>query len=197
MRPFDKDLPDRYLDGELDPEEKTVFEERLLSEDHLRNYVEEVQALHASAASMEVFKAPGINLSRRVGLPWREMISGRVGPFLSGAALTACILIGIGLGRNVLDPKTVLTRTEPLKIVYYAPGARSVSVLGDFNGWSGEIPLKPRGEGGYWLAEIPVKPGEYRYILKIDGKERVGDPLADYVIDDDFGSKNSVVRIGL
>jgi hypothetical protein len=147
---------------------------------------------------MEVLKAPAINLSRRIRPPWWEIIPGRIGPFLSGAALaTACILIGMGVGKKTLNPQTGVTQTEIFKIVYYAPEARSVSILGDFNGWSGEIPLKPRGEEGYWLAEIQVTPGEYRYILKIDGKERVGDPLADYVIDDDFGSKNSVVRIGL
>ena len=83
------------------------------------------------------------------------------------------------------------------RLVYYAPEAHSVSVLGDFNHWSGEIPLKPRGKAGYWLVDLNVQPGEYRYVLLIDGKKRVADPTADYSISDDFGSKNSVVRVGI
>jgi hypothetical protein len=197
MRPDDMDLANRYLDGELHQGEKTAFEERLDSEAHLRTYVDEVRALDGSAIALEVFKAPKIDLSHGVRLPYRNM-KYRIGPFFAGAVVSAaCILIGIGVGTRFLKPPAVSIHTEAFRIIYHAPGADSVSVLGDFNGWSSEIPLKPKGEGGYWFAEIQVKPGEYRYVLMVDGKERPGDPLADYVIDDDFGSKNSVVRIGL
>ena len=191
------DQANRYLDGELDREEMSVFEQRLLSEAPLNAYVEELRALEASASELKVFKAPEIHLSRGILLPHRNIRS-RIMPFFAGAAVAAaCVLVGIGVGTKIFKPSLVGVSTEAFRIVYYAPGASSVSLLGDFNGWTGEIPLKPRGEGGYWLAELQVKPGEYRYVLMVDGKESPGDPLADYVIDDDFGSKNSVVRIGL
>lgn len=197
MRPDDMELANRYLDGELDQEEKAAFEVRLDSEAPLRTYVEEVRALDGSAALLEVFKAPDVHLSHGIRVPFRN-VGYRIKPFLAGAAVAAaCILMGIGVGTKFLKPPAVSVHTEAFRIIYHAPGAHSVSVLGDFNGWSSEIPLKSKGEGGYWLAEIQVKPGEYRYVLMVDGKERPGDPLADYVIDDDFGSKNSVVRIGL
>jgi len=197
VRKNDMDQANRYLDGELDREEVSVFEQRLLSEAPLKAYVEEMRALEASASELKVFKAPEIHLSRGIKLPHRDIRS-RIMPFFAGAAVAAaCALIGIGVGTKIFKPSVMGVSTEAFRIVYYAPGASSVSLLGDFNGWSDEIPLKPRGEGGYWLAELQVQPGEYRYILMVDGKESPGDPLADYVIDDDFGSKNSVVRVGL
>src|SRR5262245_53420620 len=38
----------------------------------------------------------------------------------------------------------------------WAPDARHVAVLGDFNGWSREAhPLRPRGGSGVWEAFVP------------------------------------------
>lgn len=197
MKKEELELANRYLDGELGPEETDSFEDRLLADTSLKVYVDDLKALDDSAKVLEVLKAPEIHLSRR----GRHLYSDtrfRLKPFLAGAAVAAaCLLVGIGVGVKIIQPPAGSVSTEAFRIVYYAPGASSVSVLGDFNGWAGEIPLKQRGKGGYWLAELHVKPGEYRYILMVDGEERPGDPLADYVIDDDFGSKNSVVRIGL
>lgn len=191
------DLINRYLDGELDREEEADFEKRLRSEPLLRTYIDDMRALAASADTLKVFKAPKINFlygSR----PHYDKIKFREKSFSIGAVLAAaCILIGIGIGKMIFNPPDGSGLTERFRIIYYAPGAGSVSVLGDFNGWAGEIPLEPRGEEGFWLTELNVKPGEYKYVLIVDGKERTGDPLADYVIDDDFGSKNSVVRVGL
>ena len=197
MKADDMNIANMYLDGELDQEDRDDFDGRLLSEAHLRTYVNEMKALDASAAGLEVFRAPEVSFSRGTR-PWLGSMERQIRPFLAGVAVAAaCILIGIGMGSRLFKSPAAAVRTEAFRMVYYAPGADSVSVLGDFNGWSDEIPLKSKGEGGYWLAEIQVKPGEYRYILIVDGIERPGDPLADYVIDDDFGSKNSVVRIGL
>jgi len=187
----------RYLDGELEPTEKTAFEDRLGEETFLSIYTDEMRALEETAAALEVFKAPEIDPAHRVRWPFRN-VRHRTGPFLAGAAVAAvCILVAMGMGVRFFESPAAVIPTEAFRMVYYAPDADSVSVLGDFNGWSREIPFKPKGEEGYWLAEVQVKPGEYRYILIVDGKERPGDPLADYFIDDDFGSKNSVVRIGL
>jgi hypothetical protein len=197
VRPDDLALVNRYLDGELDSEDKAAFEERLLTEAPLSGYLNEVRALNAEALALKVYHAPEVSFSRGIMRPFHE-IGYRIRPIIAGAAVAAvCILAGIGIGKQSFQKPLPGVRIETFRLLYHAPGANSVAVLGDFNGWSDEIPLKPRGEGGYWLAEIQVKPGEYRYILMVDGKEQPGDPLADYVIDDDFGSKNSVVRIGL
>ncbi|MDF1526069.1 MAG: hypothetical protein RRA15_06345 [bacterium] len=197
MRNNDIVLANLYLDGELDLKEADAFEQRLKSDPDLGIYVQGMRELTASAETLDVYKAPRVRLSGGIRLSYLK-VGSRLRPFFAGAAVVAaCLLVGIGVGLKMLNPPAEGGKMEAFRIVYYAPGAGSVSVLGDFNGWTGEIPLKQRGEGGYWLVELNVEPGEYRYVLMVDGKERPGDPLADYVVDDDFGSKNSVARIGL
>ena len=51
----------------------------------------------------------------------------------------------------------------------WAPGARAVSVIGDFNGWQpGQTPLRPRGSGGVWETFVPgLEAGAlYKYALE-------------------------------
>ena len=60
----------------------------------------------------------------------------------------------------------------------WAPNARKVSVIGDFNGWDGRRhPMRCRYECGVWEIFIPgVAPGEvYKYELK----DRFGNKLAE------------------
>ena len=197
MRPDDLQLVNMYLDGELAREERTALEKRLASDVHLRTYFEEMKRLESATALLDIYPAPEITFPQRPQL-LRWSRDHRFGSFIAGVTVAVvCILIGIGIGGGFFHSPSPNIQSEVFRMIYYAPGAHSVSMLGDFNGWSGEIPLKPKGEGGYWLTEIRVEPGEYRYVLKVDGKEQPGDPLADYIIDDDFGSKNSVIRIGL
>lgn len=56
----------------------------------------------------------------------------------------------------------------------WAPHAESVSVMGDFNDWSGEAnPLAPE-EDGFWAVNVPgVRPGDqYKYVLT-NGEQRL------------------------
>ncbi len=56
------------------------------------------------------------------------------------------------------------------QVAVWAPNARSVSVIGDFNGWRrGRTPLRPRGSSGIWEAFVPgVRRGDL-YKFAIDG----------------------------
>ena len=56
-----------------------------------------------------------------------------------------------------------------------APGAAEVEILGAFRGWNVErIPMEPAGDG-QWRLELNVAAGEYRYRVRVDGRERVDD----------------------
>ncbi len=195
-----------YLDGELEKEQRESFLLQLEGDPDLKEHVEQLEKVAIQASSLELFKAPDIQFNSqpdildglprlpkaRLSMPQRSTSS-----FLAGAiAAAACILLGFGLASYVQGPQIPVETASTFRMVYYSPSARSVSVLGDFNGWSSEIPLQS-GQGGYWETEMRVPPGEYRYVFVVDGRQHVPDPTADYVIDDDFGSKNSVVRIGL
>ena len=56
----------------------------------------------------------------------------------------------------------------------FAPNARSVSVMGDWNGWNkGAEPLEPRGQSGIWEGFVAgVAPGaayKYHIVSRLDG----------------------------
>ena len=75
-----------------------------------------------------------------------------------------------------------------------APGAKSVAVVGDFNGWT-PTPLSDPNHDGIWTARIPLPPGRYEYAFIVDGHWWGQDPLADGYVHS-FGSYNSVRYIG-
>lgn len=84
-----------------------------------------------------------------------------------------------------------------VRLVLLQPGARSVSVAGDFNGWNPGQTRLERSEGGMWTATIALKPGRYQYMFVIDGKQWVADPLAEEGAGDGFGSQNAVLDVAI
>ncbi len=87
------------------------------------------------------------------------------------------------------------------------PGERvySVSLRGSFNNW-GEWPMQ-RQPDGTWAITVCLAPGEYQYKFYINGQwpkdmstGRGGGPVdleAHGYVDDGFGGKNAVRRVGL
>jgi 1,4-alpha-glucan branching enzyme len=63
----------------------------------------------------------------------------------------------------------------------WAPSAREVAVIGDFNGWAGD-PLKPRGSSGVWEGLVPgVGDGatyKYRIVAASGAVAEKSDPVA-------------------
>lgn len=82
------------------------------------------------------------------------------------------------------------------EFVLYAPQAREVLVVGDFNGWgsTGAVKLKPTTDGT-WRAQIKLNPGQYQYAFVVNGKQWLADPGAMRQVDDDFGRKNSILLV--
>ena len=77
-----------------------------------------------------------------------------------------------------------------------APGAHSVEVAGDFNGWQGARAQMRDPEGdGNWSGLIALPPGVHKYMFVIDGRRWVSDPHAHRFVDDGFGMKNSLIAI--
>jgi 1,4-alpha-glucan branching enzyme len=65
----------------------------------------------------------------------------------------------------------------------WAPGARDVSVIGDFNGWdSAANPLRPRASSGIWAGVVPTaRHGDvYKFVITTGGGELLekADPFA-------------------
>ena len=73
--------------------------------------------------------------------------------------------------------------------------ASSVSIAGDFNGWSAQAtPMEPGRRAGDWRMSMPLAAGRYRYRLVVDGKW-ITDPSNNYVEANQFGELNNVVEV--
>jgi 1,4-alpha-glucan branching enzyme len=68
---------------------------------------------------------------------------------------------------------------------YKAPDAKTVEVMGEWNGWK-SIPMT-KGDDGVWTAKVTLNSGTYGYKFLVDGK--------DWVFDPDNPSKKTVDNI--
>lgn len=189
-------LANRYVDGELAGEDGQAFEKRLEAEPRLSEYVQSLGTLIEACRSDEDFEAPQIRFRRppfsTEGFPSKSIRFAILAP----AAVVLLILLLAGPPAvNRPEPDTALSTT--FRVVYFDPLAQSVSVAGDFNDWTIPFPLSRRAGTGYWVGEISAAAGEYHYVIVVDDQRLIPDPTADYLVSDDFGSRNSVVRIGL
>jgi len=63
-----------------------------------------------------------------------------------------------------------------VRFVYTGADAKSVSLVGDFNGWSKTSAPMRQLESGQWAVSIHITPGTYQYAFLIDGEKIVTDP---------------------
>ena len=136
---------------------------------------------------------------------------------LTGALATACVMVVAVVGLMRFAPERIVEVPVPVagsqaqtaslesgqetkvfvRLVLLQPGARSVSVAGDFNGWNpGQTKLEP-SEGGMWTTTIALKPGRYQYMFVVDGKQWIADPFAADDAGDGFGSQNAVLDVSI
>jgi hypothetical protein len=88
-----------------------------------------------------------------------------------------------------------LTREVPVPLTFDAAGAKSVSIVGDFNDWdSTASPLTQFGSNGPWTVTVNVMPGRHLYAFMVDGKFVV-DPRAPRARDLDYGGDASVLMV--
>ncbi len=101
-------------------------------------------------------------------------------------ATSLCIAAVAGRGQPNIAP-------DGVRFSYHGAAQRSVSVVGDFNGWSKEDdPLKTTADGS-WSAVRKLRPGLYQYKFLVDGAEYVTDPGNPALIDNyNRSSRNSV-----
>lgn len=81
-----------------------------------------------------------------------------------------------------------------VRFVLQMPGAKHVSIAGDFNQWDPHAtPMVRNGEAEF-VADVPLPPGRYQYRFVVDGQWR-RDPHNARVASNPFGDYNSVLEI--
>jgi hypothetical protein len=200
----------RYLDGELTPEEHQSFDAQLAADAILGEEVGALQRLLHEARSLPTHRAaedlaarvrarlrPAAPLPAPARTRWRPLL------FLwFPAAAAAGLLVVLAVGRwqpGQLFERSPAARpgaTVPVTFTLRAPGAREVSVVGDFNDWRvGTLLLADREGDGTWTATVPVPRGRHHYQFVIDGHTWLPDPEAPILVDDGFGNKNAVLEV--
>ena len=77
-------------------------------------------------------------------------------------------------------------------VVAHVPGARTVELSGDFNGWTA-IALREVAPD-IWQVAIPLAPGTHRMNLRVDG-DRWAPPPGVAAVDDEFNGRVGIVVI--
>src|ERR1044072_4265531 len=95
---------------------------------------------------------------------------------------------------NLVGCKPPRVENGRLTFVFHDDSAHSVSVAGDFNGWSRvATPLK-RNQSGLWFTEIVVPgTGRFEYKFIINGQRWIEDPSNGMKVPNNYGGLNSVL----
>ncbi len=220
-------LIQRFLDHDLTPEERVAFLQTVDADPVLRRrwlnlemVLTEAAHLPRMAPSLKFLS----ELKAKVAPPepswWEDLWAAVTTPRtlewnFAGAAAAACVAIVAVVGLFTVMPERVVevpvsttpaqtiaatTTQEPtvfVRLVLLQPGAQSVFVAGDFNGWDPAQTKLERSDGGVWTATIPLKPGRYQYMFVIDGKQWIADPLASEEATDGFGAQNAVLDVAI
>jgi hypothetical protein len=135
---------------------------------------------------------------------WRRRWTLQVSPLgglAAAASLTGLLFASQWLGRRMApaaQPSALAATSQAssTQFVLVAPGAKAVSLVGDFNDWSVTATPLARADGdGVWWVTVPLAPGRYRYAFVVDGAIWRSDPESP-AAEDEFGRPNSVVTIG-
>lgn len=121
----------------------------------------------------------------------------RVSPLLAGTGAMAVLALLI-FGRPPSSGPVQGPDDVPVVYVQFAleaPGAQSVAVAGDFDGWAGSHSLEDRNGDGVWTGRVPLEPGVHAYMFLVDGATWQTDPKAERYADDGFGNRNAVLAV--
>ena len=210
----------RYLDREMIRSEETAFFARLSEAERLdllatRTALGTLERLPRISAPDDLAarvmaavkpKRQSVFIRLRRWLKSRPMLGWEFG----GAALAASVLF-VTLAPQLMtrplsdsphDASSPLKlashtpRSNALQFSLYAPQARSVALIGDFNGWGSTdgVKLAPSANG-MWSVTVPLPAGRYQYAFLVDGQRWVTDPRAEQHVNDGFGRQNAVITI--
>ena len=97
---------------------------------------------------------------------------------------------------NVVGCRPPRIENGRLTFVFHDDSAESVSLAGDFNGWSQNATPLERNTAGLWFTEIAIpQAGRFEYKFIIDGRRWIEDPSNGMKAANTYGGLNSVLVI--
>ena len=151
------------------------------------------------------FEARVMRAVAESAMPWwrrrQTLTLGPAGMLAAAAALLLMLSGTVVVSRQLasIAPPQLAAASDTVFIVRFVltePAARTVVLVGDFNGWSRTAtPLATVDASGQWTVMVPVPSGRHEYAFIVDGQRWTADPLA-VVTRDEFGNESSVLRVG-
>lgn len=83
---------------------------------------------------------------------------------------------------------------KPVNFICLAPGAQSVHVVGDFNGWNPTSHPMRKSFDGSWQLPVTLGHGGHLYQFLVDGQP-VNDPRAQGLARNERGEKVSMILV--
>jgi hypothetical protein len=220
-------LVQRFLDGELTPEERAAFLQAVDADPTLRRRWLNLELVAAETARLPKIvpsakflsqlkaqvapPAPGLWARLRAAVTVPRTLEWNLAGAMAVVCLVAVALAGVVrvLPERVVEVPVPVqsaqtasfgSTSEPkvfVRLVLLQPSAQSVAVAGDFNEWNPAKTKLERTDGGMWTVTLPLKPGRYEYMFVIDGKQWIADPLAAEEATDGFGAQNAVLDVNI
>jgi anti-sigma factor RsiW len=191
----------KKADGRLSPEEAAALERQVGTCSACQERAELLE--WAGSALRQGRRAVPVAFSdtvlRRVAelrLPRRARERPATGLRWLPAAVTA-LAAGLVVLAVLRVPKQPLPEPPrvPVELQLAGAKARTVAVVGDFNGW--DAATMKKGEDGVWRISLSLPPGRYQYAFVIDKETWVPDPQAATLVDSGYGGADSVLDISL
>ena len=92
-------------------------------------------------------------------------------------------------------PRTAPPVLTSVTFVFYAPKARTVSLVGSFNDWDPRRTPMTKGKDGSWTVQVTLAQGRYEYLFLVDDQRYETDPDAVELRSDGLGHENAVLRL--
>jgi 1,4-alpha-glucan branching enzyme len=97
---------------------------------------------------------------------------------------------------GTIRPSAPVVTASGVRFTLMDRNAHDVALAGSFNDWSiSAHRLARKGSGGVWMCSVDLPPGEHTFMYVADGTRWISPPLADYYVDDGFGSRNGAVVV--
>ncbi len=83
---------------------------------------------------------------------------------------------------------------KPINFFCSAPGAETVSVVGDFNDWDASANPMRQGPDRTWHAQVQLHHGHHQYLFLVDGQPKL-DPRAQGIATSDRNERVSLMSV--
>lgn len=196
-------MPDTAHDGDEEFAERLA---RLLRAPETLDDAFEADLVRAIRADRPIDRPPLARRPRPLSPAWWRMpVTVRMSP-LVGLALATSLVLAAGVGTRRIAasfsspaiPALAAAVHDTVHVVrfVFVGNAKSVSLVGDFNGWGATAtPLLTSGSRDTWVANVPVPRGRHEYAFIVDGTRWVADPFA-LRNRDDFDTESSIIAVG-